>query len=633
MHFQARTFYTSALSISIDHPARLIMESSISSISCDIHTERSVLLRFWQRVRFVLCIVLFCGPLLASASGAYGQTTSLDFDDTRDLEAVGDVIERIQNNVKRLRTAGIEKTQRINTSLKRLVLIFYNLLTRDYVTLSLSPPNNPDASGGGQNISRDGNCIVGFQDAGFSTPFHAVRWTEANGSADLGTLDSANNASRSSFAADTNQDCSVVVGFSDVTAGGATQHGFRWTSNGMVDLGTPPNGGPNSRAFGVSIDGTVIVGDADFPAGAFTRKGAFRWTGGSFTDLIPGTTPSLATAVSADGTVIVGQVGTSTASSAFRWTTQNSTMQPIGPLPGHTTASAIAVSDNGKIIAGISHPTFLQYQGPVLGWNPGTAFRWTATGIKDLRQILSDSGVDMTGITLVSVTGMSPDGQWIQGAATTLQTGPGETVSYIAQVCDDDIGGPCSTSGGGSAPFTLGAGPTQLTVSAGQSASTTITLTPNAGFSQPVNFSCGGLPVGASCSFNPASVTPAGGPINTILTITTNGGPVALLPSSASSTMFAFALTPFVFLPIGILLRRQPSGHRLFSIMAGFVATLTLAGMLSCSSSDSPSPPPTTNSGGSPANGTPAGTSNVTVTATSGSSSSGVPVALTVTRP
>jgi probable HAF family extracellular repeat protein len=483
-------------------------------------------------------------------------------------------------------------------------------------------------------------CAVGYQDAGFFTPFHALRWTEATKAVDLGTLNPQSNSTFSSFATDTSQDCSVVVGISNQTST-FVEHAFRWTqSGGMVDLGVPANGGPNSRAFGVSSNGTVIVGDADFPAGSFIRKGAFRWTGGSFTDLIPGLNSSLATAVSADGTVVVGQVrssnGTNALTNAFRWTAPTPpaqpVLQPIGPLPGHRAAAATAVSDNGKIVVGISHQDFLQFQGPVLGWNPGTAFRWTqAKGIQDLRQVLVDSGVDMTGITLISVTGMSPDGQWIQGAAaTTPQTGPGETVAYIAQVCDDDIGGPCTTNG--VAPFQLDAAPKQLSVAAGQSGSTTITVTPDAGFTQPVSFSCGGLPVGASCSFIPATVTPAGGPINTMLTISTNGGAVALLSPDTSPMMFAFLLSPFVLLPVGMILRRRGSDRRLFSVAVGFVATLTLAGMLSCGGSDS-SLPPVTNSGGSPpANGTPAGTSNVTVTATSGSSSSSVPVQITVTR-
>lgn len=423
--------------------------------------------------------------LWISAGAALGQTTYLDTDLGQKLEDLGRLYEDATQGLK----SGARQV--LDGTSGRPVPVFTEIIrvTQVFSVTQLQPAGNSTIQGGGINIGRDGSCVVGYQDNGTSTPYHAFRWLLGGASLDLGTLGST---TLSSFATDANQDCSVVVGISNATST-FVEHAFRWTQgSGMVDLGTPTNGGSMSRALGVSSNGAVVVGDTDFPAGAFTRKGAFRWVGGSFTDLVPGTTPSLATAVSADGIAIVGQTGTTTASSAFRWTTQNPTVQPIGPLSGHTVAAATGVSDNGKIVVGISNPSFLQYQGPVLGWNQGTAFRWAVsgsnTGIKDLRELLVASGVDMTGIALVSVTGISPDGQWIQGAATTPQTGPGETVTFVAQVCDEAIGGPCST-GGGTAPFTLGAAPNQLNVSAGNSDTTTITVTPNAGFTQPVSFS------------------------------------------------------------------------------------------------------------------------------------------------
>ncbi|CUS34680.1 hypothetical protein [Candidatus Nitrospira nitrificans] len=577
-----------------------------------------------------LTSLFFAGVWLLSLGTALGQTTRTEYLDANlgdKIEALGDLHERATQGftTPARQVVGDESGKPVP------VLVEIDRITHMFSTQSLQPTGNSNTSGGGLNINNDGSCIVGYQDNGDFTPFHAFRWTQTTGPVDLGTLDPPNNASRSSFATDTNQNCSVVVGFSDLTAGGATQHAFRWTQDGgMADLGVPTNGGPHSRALGVSGAGTVIVGDADFPAGGFTRKGAFRWTSGFFTDLIPGNTNSLATAVSTDGTVVVGQVGTSTASSAFRWVVPTPpvqpVMQPIGPLPGHTTAAATGVSDNGKIVVGISNPNFLQYQGTVLGWNQGIAFRWTqAKGIQDLRQILINGGVDMTGITLVSVTGMSRDGQWIQGAATTSQTGQGETVAYIAHVCDADIGGPCSTTG--AAPFTLGASPNQLTVAAGNNGTSTITVTPNSGFTQPVTFSCSGLPQGAACSFNPATVTPAGAPITTTLTITTNGGPVALLSPGSSPTMFAYVLTPVGLMLIGGLwYRRRADSHTLW--MAALLTSVIA--MASCGSDDAP--PPVPNSGSPPANGTPAGASHVTVTASSGSGNATVPITLTVTR-
>jgi hypothetical protein len=69
--------------------------------------------------------------------------------------------------------------------------------------------------------------------------------------------------------------------------------------------------------------------------------------------------------------------------------------------------------------------------------------------------------------------------------------------------------------------YTLGATPKTTTVTAGQSAKYTVTVTPTNGFFETVTFSCGALPTGAACSFTPASVTPGSSPVNSVLTVTT----------------------------------------------------------------------------------------------------------------
>ena len=130
-------------------------------------------------------------------------------------------------------------------------------------------------------------------------------------------------------------------------------------------------GGPNSSsAFGVSADGTYVVG------ASYSDKGRepFRWT--ASTGMVglggfPGDTTvnGAARAVSADGEVVVGAIGTQ----AFRWT---ATSGSIGlgylPCPGcaHAFSSAADVSANGTVVVGSSSIT------PA---NTG-AFRWTQTG-------------------------------------------------------------------------------------------------------------------------------------------------------------------------------------------------------------------------------------------------------------
>lgn len=504
---------------------------------------------------------------------------------------------------------------------------------------ALSPSNNPGAAGSGANQNRSGTCAVGHQDAGSGTPYHAFRWTAAGGPVDLGTLDAANNTSRSSDATDVSNDCSVIVGTSQFNANGLQQHAYRWTAtNGMVDLGAPAGAGRNSRAFGISAAGDVVVGEGEFAdAAAFSgfRTGAFRWTqAGGFQSLgaiEPGFFTS-ATAVTADGSVIVGNGGVSVTvgnsqtngSRAFRWT-QAAGLVPIVPLAGHQFADAASVSDNGQIVVGTSSTGPLDRNGSGgLLRGSGTAFRWTqATGIQDLRQLLVAAGVDMTGVALLSVTGLSPDGQWITGAATTPTTPAGETVGYIVQYCDAAIGAACSTAA--AAPFSVGVTSSALTVAAGQSATTTLTITPTSGFSSAVSLSCAGLPVGASCSFAPASVTPSGGPVSTTLTIGTDGGAVAMLLRESTSTALAL-LIPFAWLGRGALTRR--SRREAWALLAVLAVAAVACGGGGGGSGTGNSLPPAT--------GTPAGTSTVAVTATSGAGATAVSstlvLTLTVTR-
>jgi probable HAF family extracellular repeat protein len=85
---------------------------------------------------------------------------------------------------------------------------------------------------------------------------------------DLGTLDGSE-----SEAWGVSADGSVVVGRARNAAG--QWRAFRWTeARGMRDLGTLP-GGDWSWARGVSADGSVVVGEAENAAGQIR---AFRWT-------------------------------------------------------------------------------------------------------------------------------------------------------------------------------------------------------------------------------------------------------------------------------------------------------------------------------------------------------------------
>ena len=174
---------------------------------------------------------------------------------------------------------------------------------------------------------------------------------------DLGTLSGGDY----SMAYDVNGDGSVVVGTASISDSSALSHAFRWTTaTGMVDIGTLP-GGTTSTALGVNGDGSVVVGY---------------------------------------GETIGGQTH------AFRWTTGTQSMADLGTLGGNQSA-AKGVSSDGSVVVGES----------VYNANGDShAFRWTtATGMKDLNTLLTNAGVNMTGITLRGAGAVSGNGEFIVG--------------------------------------------------------------------------------------------------------------------------------------------------------------------------------------------------------------------------
>ncbi len=465
--------------------------------------------------RVALAIAIAWGTALAGAPRTHAATATFNVSDEfqdrilNDLDVTEPDAKVKITNIKQEATGTItlEGTVQIGTSSQGFYAIFYASSSGVYLEVPggqyLFPPESAATTS-----SRD-PFVVGYSGEEFA-PYHAFRYDTTTGTQlDLGTLDPS-NSDAASFGYGVSDDGSVVVGFSDFNSG-ATQHAFRWTQSDLTmhDLGSAIGATGYSRGLGVSGDGSTVVGDSDFDSGNIsfpTTRHAFRWTSGSgFEDLgylgASNLDSSLATAITMDGSVIVGQASTgSNMSHAFRWTATDN-MVDIGALSGDTNAAATAVSDSGKVVVGISAPRPLTFSN--LGFDYGTdthAFRWTGdTGIKDLTQLLTDAGVDMTGITLVAATGVSGDGQYIAGAATTPNTATNETAPFVLQYCDDAVDA-CTTAI--TTPSSVG---TSLASVASQQNSVTNNIGGSAdgllGFNQPVggNNELGGF--GAAGSF------------------------------------------------------------------------------------------------------------------------------------
>ncbi|VVE87658.1 hypothetical protein [Pandoraea bronchicola] len=291
------------------------------------------------------------------------------------------------------------------------------------------------------SVSADGAVIAGVSDLSGSIDRHAFRWTTTSGMVDLGTL-----GGTSSIANAVNADGSVVVG--SATTGTETR-AFRWTSaTAMQNLGSL--GGSLSDARAVSADGSAVAGIANTATSA-TR--AFRWTSATgMQDLgTLGGTDAYFGAMSSDGSTVVGSALTqgSPYMHAFRWTNATG-MVDLGTLGGPL-SGAVAVNANGAVVAGLSYND----QGNM------RVFRWTsATGMQDLVTLLTNAGVNMRGIILSSVTGISANGQYIAGdGGTPASSGVGQV--YLVRYIDATVSpkpnpdpDPAGTPGSGSPPTT-----------------------------------------------------------------------------------------------------------------------------------------------------------------------------------
>jgi uncharacterized protein (TIGR03118 family) len=180
--------------------------------------------------------------------------------------------------------------------------------------------------------------------------------------------------------------------------------------------------------------------------------------------------------------------------------------------------------------------------------------------------------------------------------------------------------------------FSISATPATLTIAAGQPAAFMVKLGGLNGFNSSVTLTCSGQPLGSTCSFSPASVSPAsGGTVTSTMTIMTSSlpyNPAVKMAKNSTGGIFAAALPITGLGFLGLLVVGKGKQHRLFGTrrfryLTGGLALLIVAGFLLVAGGCG---------GGSTmaGNGTQRGMTTVMITGTSGSLSHSTSVTLTV---
>jgi probable HAF family extracellular repeat protein len=197
-------------------------------------------------------------------------------------------------------------------------------------------------AGEAYGVSGDGSVVVGYSES--VQGYGAFIWTADQG---MSEFDELSDPTESSQACDVSSDGRSVVGWRSTADG---MQAFRWTaSGGIMDLA-----GDNWRmdqAYGISGDGSVVVGDA--------QGTAILWN--AIDGIRPIEVNGRAFNISADGSAVVGEgLFGAGCYEAFVWTDSlgvrrlNDILAPVMPH-GWSLYRATDVAVNGDLVTVVGH--------------------------------------------------------------------------------------------------------------------------------------------------------------------------------------------------------------------------------------------------------------------------------------
>ncbi len=193
------------------------------------------------------------------------------------------------------------------------------------------------------------------------------------------------------------------------------------------------------------------------------------------------------------------------------------------------------------------------------------------------------------------------------------------TVNVTSREFDPDTADNIETIETTVSDFAIGVSPDNATVTRGQSASYTVTVTPQFGpFGNSIALACSNLPALASCMSSPRSLTPNSSSVTSTVTVSTTAPSAFLTPPFGprdDAPFYALWLGLPGLAVVGLALAGQkpkkvkPGFYLSLSLLLALLVLQVACGGGGATTSSQPPPRP----------GTPTGTFNITITGTAGS--------------
>jgi hypothetical protein len=269
----------------------------------------------------------------------------------------------------------------------------------------------------------------------------------------------------------------------------------------------------------------------------------------------------------------------------------NSTSHNLGPLnqPSPTGVQAVDVDNDGKLDLVVANSSIGTIS-TMFGKGDGTFYSPVEVPAGALTYDLSTADVNGDGTPDVVASGAAFSG------VTVLLNAHGPT--------------PTPT-------FSMAVTPASATLSAGQSASFAVTITPANGYNGNIVFSCATLPQNVTCQFSPASITPSGVPVQVQLTVTNTASALAANTNQHHSNPALMASLSSGFFGLVLLEGTSKRQRRLALVALMLVVLIALVGCGGGATSSS------SGSGSGPSHYEPPPTSHIIQVVATGTSSSG----------